>query len=63
MHAMKDMLKGKVAWVTGASSGMGEATALTFGKEGAIVIVGGGRRREPAMETCRQIEEAGGTAR
>ena len=37
---MKDMLKDKVAWVTGASSGMGEATALTFGREGAIVIVG-----------------------
>ncbi|MBR3556540.1 MAG: SDR family oxidoreductase [Oscillospiraceae bacterium] len=60
---MKDMLKGKVAWVTGASSGMGEATALTFGREGAVVIVGGGHRREPAMETCRKIKEMGGTAR
>ena len=60
---MENMLKGKVAWVTGASSGMGEATALTFGKEGAIVIVGGGRKKERALATCKAIEEAGGIAR
>jgi NAD(P)-dependent dehydrogenase (short-subunit alcohol dehydrogenase family) len=57
---MKDMLKGKIAWVTGASSGMGEATALTFGREGATVVVGGGRNVKAAEELVRQIEAEGG---
>ena len=32
-------LKSKVAIVTGAASGIGEATALTFAKDGARVTV------------------------
>jgi NAD(P)-dependent dehydrogenase (short-subunit alcohol dehydrogenase family) len=47
--------------VTGASSGIGRATAFRFGREGASVLVVG--RDEPALtETADGIERAGGKA-
>ena len=39
-------LAGKVAWVTGAGSGIGEAAALALAREGCTVALTG-RRREP----------------
>jgi len=57
------MLGGKIAWVTGASSGMGEATALTFAREGAAVIIGGGSNRAAAEGLLERIRAEGGDAR
>jgi NADP-dependent 3-hydroxy acid dehydrogenase YdfG len=54
-------LEGKVAWITGAGSGIGEATAQAMAKEGAIVALTG-RRKEPLDTVAHAIEKAGGKA-
>ncbi len=52
-------LTGKVAWVTGAGSGIGQAAAVARAKEGATVILTG-RRKAPLQETAATIKKAGG---
>lgn len=53
------MIKGKVALVTGASSGIGRATALALSRAGAKVAAGA--RRTDRLESLKQeIEKAGG---
>ena len=52
-------LMGKVAWVTGAGSGIGEAGALALAEEGATVILTG-RRQEPLDAVAARIEKNGG---
>jgi NAD(P)-dependent dehydrogenase (short-subunit alcohol dehydrogenase family) len=54
-------LAGKVAWVTGAGSGIGEAAAIALAGEGALVALTG-RRREPLQSVADRIAEAGGKA-
>jgi NADP-dependent 3-hydroxy acid dehydrogenase YdfG len=54
-------LTGKIAWVTGAGSGIGEAVAERFAAEGAAVVITG-RRRERLEEVAGRIRAAGGTA-
>ena len=55
---MKD-LEGKIAVVTGASSGIGRATALKLAHLGAHVAVHYRRNKDGAEETARTIEKIG----
>ena len=55
-------LSGKIALVTGASSGIGRGIALELSKAGASLIVNYNKNLQGAEETKRLIEEAGGYA-
>jgi NADP-dependent 3-hydroxy acid dehydrogenase YdfG len=50
-------LDGKIAWVTGAGSGIGEAAALALADEGAAVVLTG-RRLEPLESVAGRIGAA-----
>lgn len=54
-------LKDKVAVITGASSGIGEATAELLAKQGAKVVLAA-RRKDRLEELKKKIEADGGTA-
>jgi NAD(P)-dependent dehydrogenase (short-subunit alcohol dehydrogenase family) len=51
----------KVAFVTGATTGIGRATALAFAREGASVVVAD-IAADGNQETAQLIEQAGGQA-
>lgn len=55
-------LKGKVALVTGASSGIGRAAAAALAAHGARVAINFHRNEAGAREAAAQISEAGGSA-
>ena len=50
----------KYALVTGASRGLGKATAIRLAKDGFSVIINYQSNKEAAEDTLRQIEENGG---
>jgi A-factor type gamma-butyrolactone 1'-reductase (1S-forming) len=52
-------LVGKVVIVTGASSGLGQAAALKFAREGAKVVVAA-RREDRGQAVAKQVEALGG---
>jgi len=54
-------LSGRVAVITGASSGIGLASAQQLAREGVAVVLGA-RRKEKLDDAVRNIREAGGRA-
>ncbi|MFF5368058.1 SDR family NAD(P)-dependent oxidoreductase [Streptomyces sp. NPDC013187] len=59
---METDLRDKVVLVTGGSSGIGRATAVAYGKDGARVAITYNSNKEGAEETARLAREAGAAA-
>src|SRR5207245_5360925 len=59
--AAAGVLRGKVAVITGAASGIGRASAILFGREGAAVVLFD-REEEGGLTVARAIEDEGGRA-
>jgi Dehydrogenases with different specificities (related to short-chain alcohol dehydrogenases) len=53
-------IKGKTAIITGGGTGIGRAIALELAREGANVVINYSRSHDEAMQTLREVREAGG---
>ena len=58
---MSNNIEGKVVVITGASSGLGEATARLLSAQGATVVLGA-RRRDRIVALADELARAGGQA-
>lgn len=58
---MNNHISGKVVVITGASSGLGEATAKHLAQKGALLVLGA-RRKDKLDAVAQDIQEAGGKA-
>lgn len=58
---MEKQLQGKIVIVTGANSGIGEASAMLFAREGAKVVICA-RRPDAGQETVNKIKAEGNEA-
>jgi len=60
--SFKQDFTGKVAFVSGATSGIGQITALAFGQAGASVVIAD-ISEQGVQSTAHLIEKAGGKVR
>ncbi len=58
---MLESLKGKVCWVTGAGTGIGQAAAIALGRNGAHIILSG-RSIKSLQKTADLVAVAGGSS-
>ncbi|OPL18633.1 MAG: hypothetical protein AVO35_04685 [Candidatus Aegiribacteria sp. MLS_C] len=59
---MSDEMKGKVALITGGSSGIGKAAAFAFANEGAQVVIAS-RSEDTGEKAASDIRQSGGNAK
>jgi NAD(P)-dependent dehydrogenase (short-subunit alcohol dehydrogenase family) len=58
---MADLLKDKICLITGGASGIGQAAAFAFAREGAVVTIAD-VSADSGAQTARAVRDAGGAA-